>query len=82
MGLGDSAFGFTAVLYGLEAAVELWFGRIQSCQGTIVAVRDDWNRLYLKLMVTLVEAPVKEPARSIQGDVRGEVQLFGVTHAL
>ncbi len=80
MGLGNAPFTFVAVLYGSEDAVDAWIIRIASTQAQIVRVVDDWNNPHAKLLVTRVERPIKTPAISHLGTVRGEVQLSGVTH--
>ena len=81
LGLGDAEFGFTAVLHGTEAAVDAWIAKIERLQSRIVSAFDDWLKTHTKLLVTRVEQPVKTPALSHIGAVRGEVNLFGVTHS-
>ncbi len=80
MGRGNAPFAFVAVLYGTEAAIDTWITRVAAIQAEIVSVIDDWNKPHAKLLVTRVEEPIKTPAISHLGAVRGEVQLSGVTH--
>ena len=81
LGKGDAPFGFTAVRYASESVVEGWIIDMEALQGQIVSAVDDWNRAHTNLLVSRVGQPVKTPALSHLGTTRGEVNLFGVTHA-
>lgn len=77
LGLGDSPFRFLAVLYGTPAVVEAWAASVQSLQGSVVTIINDWGKVYTGCLLVRVSEHKMTPAL-YQGGSRGELMIEGV----
>lgn len=77
LGLGDSEFQFVCVKYGTRVALGQWAAEIQTLQGRLVVVVNDWGTTYLRCLALRIGRPRYSPAL-FQGGARGEIVLEGV----
>ena len=77
MGLGDSEFQFVCVAYGTRLTVGQWATAVQSLQGKLVIVVNDWGTAYSRCLVCKISPPRYSPAL-FQGGARGEIIVEGV----
>jgi len=76
LGLGDSSFFFTLVVFDTIANVEAWILLVEALQGSVISVVDDWGVNHSSLLVE----EVSEPRRSValgNGGARGELKIRG-----
>ncbi len=77
-GLGDSAFVFLGVKYGLRAAIETWSTAIEALQGSVVSIVNDWGTTYTNCLIQHVSVPRITAALWTGVDTRGEIRVEGV----
>lgn len=82
VGRGDSSFAFTAVLYERSGPIETWARAIESLQGTIISIVDDFGVTYFNCLVMRVGQPTKttaiRPQDPVTSGARGQIDVMGV----
>jgi len=80
LGLGDSSFQFTGILWTVSKALAVaWVEAIEDLQGQVIDVIDDWGTDWGNLLVTKVGQP-KFRAIIAAGGItcRAEVEVEGI----
>jgi len=77
LGLGDSETVFRAVRFNTAAAVHVWVGLLESLQGQVIVVVNDWAETVSGFFVTRVGRP-QITADLGNGGARGEIEIEGV----
>lgn len=82
LGLNDSPFEVTAVLYSNAAGIDLWKESIEALQGSIVGLTNDLGVTFLNCLITKV-GNMRSSAALAAGGItqRGEIAVEGVVLA-
>lgn len=78
LGLGNSESRFVLVHFDTVANARTWIGLIEAMQGTLVTVVDDDGESVPLFLVQRVSPPRITAADQGSGEVRAELQVFGV----
>jgi len=79
LGLGDSPFSVTAVLYSTAAGLATWAALIHAQQGTIVSIVNDYGDTYANCLLTRVSELRRQAAGTTTH--RGELTIQGIRTA-
>ena len=79
MGLNDSPFEVTAVIYTNAVGLQIWKTALENLQGTIVSITNDLGVSFTRCLVTGV-SPMQSMAALAAGGItqRGEITVVGV----
>jgi len=77
LGEGDSAFRFSAVLYGTAAELTTWIAAMIALKGDIVTIEDDWGISHANCLIVRLSPPRKRAA-SQSDHQRCEMLVEGV----
>lgn len=77
LGKGDSAFRFSAVLYGTSGELTTWIAAMVALKGDIVTIVDDWDVSHANCLIVRLGSPRKRPA-SAADQQRCEMLVEGV----
>lgn len=80
---GDAEFRFRAINYANPGTVETWARNLESLQGTVVSIVDDWGFTHTNCLITRVGPPRMTAAAKFSSvptfnGARGEVVVEGV----
>ena len=78
VGYGNAEFSVRAIGYGMFSVINSWAASLESLQGTVVTIVDDWGATSPYCLITRVHTPEFRAAWGTHGDCRGEVRIEGV----
>ena len=82
LGLQDSPFEFTAILYSNAAGVLAWKEALEALQGTIISIVNDLGITYANCLILKLSNLKSIPALAPGGITqRGEITIEGVVTA-
>jgi hypothetical protein len=76
-GGGGGEIELVAIKYGTAAEVDTWVAEIESTQGFLVSLTDDWDRTFTNVLIIQVDPPSKT-AEMGNGGCRAEMRIRGI----
>ena len=81
IGMGDSRWRFSAILYDTRANIETWSASLEGLQGSVITVVEDFGLTFTNLLVLRVHTPANIQNAYVAGGAvryRASIVLEGV----